>query len=246
MIYLSYVIVTILAVVLGQTTKHLCKKMPAWVSEEISFKEYLKSLKKDFSIDVKYTIIYIVLFNLLVYLKGFNLALILQIVLIFSLMLVFSIDYRYELIPDECHIIIALTGLVNLFFDLANWKSYLIGALIGGGSFYILGLLALIIYKKEGMGFGDVKLMTSLGFFFGIKNILVITILSFAISAVVSILLIVLKKKKLDSYIPFGPFIVVSTILIIFFNANIFIDAYYSMCMFIGTGITDLIFKIIK
>ena len=246
MIYLSHVIVTVLAIVLGQATKHLCKKMPAWVSEEISFKEYIKSLKTDFNIDVKYTIIYIVLFNLLVYLKGINLALILQIVLIFSLMLVFSIDYRYELIPDECHIIIALAGLVNLFFDLANWKGYLIGALIGGGSFYILGLLALIIYKKEGMGFGDVKLMAALGLFFGIKNILVITILSFAISAVVSILLIVLKKKKLDSYIPFGPFIVVSTLLIVFFNANVFIDAYYSICMFIGTGITDVIFKIIE
>ena len=243
--YLPYVIVCIFSAILGQVTKHLCKKMPAWVSEEISFNQYLISLKSDFCVDIKYSIIYLILFNLLVYFQGFNLITILYMLCIFSLMLVFSIDYRYELIPDECHIVIALMGLINLLLNISEWKSCFFGAIIGGGSFYILGLLALIIYKKEGMGFGDVKLMAALGFLFGIKKILVITILSFAISAVISVILIALKKKKLDSYIPFGPFIVISALLIIYFDENIFINAYYSLCMFIGTKITDVIYKII-
>ena len=246
MSYLPYFILSILGIILGQVTKHLCKKMPAWVSEEISFKEYIVSLKSGFSIDIKYTVIYLVLFNLLVYIQGFGINTFLLAFCIFSLMIVFSVDYRYELIPDECHIIIALMGLINLLLNIAGWKSYLLGALIGGGSFYILGLLALIIYKKEGMGFGDVKLMAALGFLFGAKNILVITVMSFAISAIISILLILLKKKQLDSYIPFGPFIVISTLLVIYFDVNIFINAYYSFCMFIGTGITDVIYKIIR
>jgi len=246
MSYLSFVIVSILGILLGQATKHLCKKMPAWVSEEISFKEYLESLKHDFKFDIKYTIIYLILFNFLVYINGFSYITILFVFCIFSLMLVFSVDYRYELIPDECHIIIALLGVVNLFFNLSNWYSYLLGALIGGGSFWLLGILALCIYKKEGMGFGDVKLMAALGFLFGMKNILVITILSFALGAVISIILMLFRIKKMDSYIPFGPFIVIAAMLVMFFDVDLFINAYYSLCMTLGTLITDLIFKIIN
>lgn len=246
MIYLHYAAVSILAIILGQVTKHLCKKMPDWVEEKISFKQYLETLKHDFKIDIKYSLIYIALFNLLVYMQGFTYITILYAFCIFSLMIVFSIDYRYQLIPDECHIIIAIVAIINMCFNITSWYSYLIGAVIGGGSFYLLGMLALLIYKKEGMGFGDVKLMAALGLLFGIKKILVITILSFAIGAVISILLMIFKIKSLDSYIPFGPFIVIAAILVIFFDTAIFINAYYSLCMWLGTGITDLIYKVIN
>ena len=245
MIYIPYIAMIVLAVMLGQVTKHLCKKMPDWVEEKISFKEYLKSLRYDFKIDIKYTVIYLVLYNLLVYMQGFSYISILYAFCIFSLMIVFSIDYRYQLIADECHIIIALMAVINICFNLSSWYDYLIGAIIGGGAFYLLGALALLIYKKEGMGFGDVKLMAALGLLFGIKKILVITILSFALGAVISILLMIFKIKKLDSYIPFGPFIVISTILIMFFDTEIFINAYYNLCMWLGTGVTDIIYKII-
>lgn len=246
MIYMPHIIVSLLAIILGQVTKHLCKKLPDWVEEKISFKEFLESLKHDFKFDIKYTVIYLVLFNLLVYLQGFSYITIIYAICMFSLMLVFSIDYRFELIADESHIIIALTGIINIFFNLGNWFDYLIGAVIGGGSFYLLGLLALWIYKKEGMGFGDVKLMAALGLLFGIKNILVITILSFALAAVISIVLIIFKVKKIDSYIPFGPFIVIATIGVMLFGTDIFINAYYTFCMWLGTCITDAVFKVIN
>lgn len=241
---INYVIASIIAILLGQVTNHLCKKMPDWVAEKISFKEYIASLKNGFKIDYIYTLIYLVLFNLLIY---FNVGIYLKYVYmlcIFSLLIVFTIDYKYELIPDECHIFIAVAGIINLCFNLANWKSYLIGALIGGGSFYLLGVLALLIYKKEGMGFGDVKLMAALGFLFGAKKILVITVLSFALAAVISIILMALKIKKMDSYIPFGPFIVIGSMLVMYFDTDLFINIYYSFCMWLGTGITDIIFKI--
>ena len=246
MIYMPYIILSILGIILGQATKHLCKKLPDWVEEKISFKEFLTSLKSGFRVDIKYTVIYLVLFNLLVYMQGFSYVTILYAICMFSLMLVFSIDYRYQLIADESHIIIAIVAVINIFFNLNNWYDYLIGAIIGGGSFYLLGLLALWIYKKEGMGFGDVKLMAALGLLFGFKNILVITILSFAIGAVISILLMIFKIKKIDSYIPFGPFIVIAAILVMFFDTDIFISAYYSLCMWLGTGITDIIYKLMN
>lgn len=245
MIYINQIIASIVAILLGQVTKHLCKKMPDWVSEKITFREYLGTLKKDFKLDALYSVIYLLLFNLLVYFNGLTYLTWVYMLCIFSLLIVFTIDYKYELIPDECHIFIALAAVINICFDLVNWKSYLLGALIGGGSFYLLGALALLIYKKEGMGFGDVKLMAALGLLFGAKTILVITVLSFALAAIISILLILFKVKKMDSYIPFGPFIVIATVLVMFFDTTFFINVYYSFCMWLGTGITDIVFKII-
>lgn len=66
------------------------------------------------------------------------------------------------------------------------------------------------------MGFGDVKLMGALGLYFGLSNIIVITLLSFLIGAILSIILLVTKIKKMDEYIPFGPFIVLGTFISIF------------------------------
>ena len=66
------------------------------------------------------------------------------------------------------------------------------------------------------MGFGDVKLMGALGLYFGLSNIIVITLLSFLIGAVLSIILLATKIKKMDEYIPFGPFIVLGTFISIY------------------------------
>ncbi len=66
------------------------------------------------------------------------------------------------------------------------------------------------------MGFGDVKLMGALGLYFGLSNIIVITLLSFLIGAILSIVLLATKIKKMDEYIPFGPFIVLGTFISIY------------------------------
>ena len=60
------------------------------------------------------------------------------------------------------------------------------------------------------MGFGDVKLMGALGLYFGLSNIIIITLVSFLIGAILSIVLLATKIKKSDEYIPFGPFIVIA------------------------------------
>ncbi len=66
------------------------------------------------------------------------------------------------------------------------------------------------------MGFGDVKLMGALGLYFGLSNIITITLLSFLIGAILSIILLITKIRKIDEYIPFGPFIVLGTFISIF------------------------------
>ena len=75
------------------------------------------------------------------------------------------------------------------------------------------------------MGMGDVKLMAALGLFFGSSNILAISIISFLLGAIISIILILSKKRKIDDYIPFGPFIVIAAYISIFvpFSAILFV-----------------------
>ena len=63
------------------------------------------------------------------------------------------------------------------------------------------------------MGFGDVKLMGALGLYFGLSNIIVITLVSFLIGAILSIILLATKIRKMDEYIPFGPFIVIASFI---------------------------------
>ena len=83
----------------------------------------------------------------------------------------------------------------------------------GDGIFLAITLLGGLFYGKEAMGFGDVKLMGALGLYFGLSNIIIITLVSFLIGAVLSIVLLATKMKKSDEYIPFGPFIVIATFI---------------------------------
>lgn len=72
------------------------------------------------------------------------------------------------------------------------------------------------MYGKEAMGLGDVKLMGALGLYFGLANIIIISLVSFLVGAILSIFLLVTKIKKTDEYIPFGPFIVIGAFISIF------------------------------
>ena len=70
--------------------------------------------------------------------------------------------------------------------------------------------------EKKQWECGDVKLMGALGLYFGFASTITISIMSFLIGAVISILLMIIKRNKMDSYIPFGPFIVCAAIISIF------------------------------
>ncbi len=242
MSYMPFVIVSILAVCLGQVTKHLNKKMPPLVAEEISFKEFKQSFFKDFKIDIVYSIIYLVIFNMIIYFLGNNITSYLYIFMCLPLTITFVIDYKYQLIPDTVHIFILLLGIINFICNINMWWDFLLGAVIGGGIFWGLGLLALLIFKKEGMGFGDVKLMAALGFFFGIKYTLVITLVSFFLGAIIGGALIITKKKDADGYIPFGPFIVIATVLLMFIPADYIIEIYITFCSWLGMKMSDAVY----
>lgn len=146
-----------------------------------------------------------------------NLDLIKFLILTPMLLSVFVIDYRLQIIPNRLNLTIFEIGFIFAFlYGLSNVAitiNMLLGMLAGGGIFLAITLLGGLFYGKEAMGFGDVKLMGALGLYFGLSNIIIITLVSFLIGAVLSIVLLATKMKKSDEYIPFGPFIVIATFI---------------------------------
>lgn len=192
--------------------------------------EYKKIFCKDIIDEYKYgkikpniilMIITAIIYLLLLYFCGIsqnglikNITLIEYLVLTPMLISAFVIDYKFQIIPNRLNLTMFEAGLVFTFIEgIVNINAainMLLGMVAGAGIFLLITLIGGLIAGKEAMGFGDVKFMGALGLFFGLGNTLIITVLSFLISAILSIILIATKIKKANEYIPFGPFIVIS------------------------------------
>ena len=124
-----------------------------------------------------------------------------------------KVSLRLNLLIFEIGLVfLFIYGFININISL----NLLLGMLAGGGIFLIITLIGGLIAGKEAMGMGDVKLMGALGLFFGLQNIVVISVLAFLIGAIISIAIMIIKRKGTDTYIPFGPFIVIASVITIF------------------------------
>lgn len=246
---IKYIIASMLGILLGQIARHLIRRLPEIIEEENAAKLLIPTLKKDFKLDIICSGINVIIFNLLVHFLGLNFESVMYMLVVGCLQIVFAVDYSIQMIPDTVQVLLAFLGIVNTIVAFvmegtASGLGYIFGGIIGGGIFYLLGLMGKLMFKKESMGFGDVKLMVGVGLIFGVKATLTITLVSFFVSAVISILLIVCKVKKIDSYIPFGPFIVIACVAVMFTGYEIYVDWFISLCTALSTYLTDLIFKI--
>jgi leader peptidase (prepilin peptidase)/N-methyltransferase len=141
---------------------------------------------------------------------------------------IFFIDLDFRIIPDFFTLPGVLIGLGVSFVPgaLVNWIDALIGIAVGGGVFYLVGLMGQLMFKKEAMGFGDVKFAAMLGVFLGWQNLLLILILASFLGSVIGLAIIAFSSKREDkSYVPFGPFLVVAATIAIYLGNSI-INAY--------------------
>ena len=92
------------------------------------------------------------------------------------------------------------------------------GALLGGGAFLLIAAAYRNVRKKEGMGMGDVKLVSMLGAFFGMWGVLVVIFLSSILGTLIGLSVIILRKKDPGYAIAYGPFLSLSAVLYLLGN----------------------------
>ncbi len=221
---LTYVIAGIIGLIIGQFIDWCNLRLPEYkkVFSKDFFREYLKNCKPKYILMVIVAVSYIAL----LYFKGLTIDTIKYMVLIPMLLIAFVIDYRLQIIPNRLTLTIFEFGLIFTFLEtiinttvgIGIFVDNILGMLVGGGIFLLITLIGGAIAGKEAMGFGDVKLMGALGLFFGWINMIMISVMAFLFAAIVSIVILIIKRKKFNEYIPFGPFIVVASMIPMYIN----------------------------
>lgn len=216
-----YVVVAILGLFVGEFVHWMNQRLPEYKS--VISKDFITEHKMNFKPNYILMILTSVIYVAFVYKFGIqqtivaNLDLFKFMILTPMLLSAFIIDYKSQIIPNRLNLTIFEVGIIFAFLyglsDVAITINMLLGMIVGGGIFLFITLIGGLFYGKEAMGFGDVKLMGALGLFFGFSNIIIITLVSFLIGAILSIMLLVTKMKKSDEYIPFGPFIVIAAFI---------------------------------
>jgi leader peptidase (prepilin peptidase)/N-methyltransferase len=160
-----------------------------------------------------------------------------------SLIVITVIDYDHMIIPDKITLPGMLVGLTLAPFFmsplgdplpfnldaliphagpyLTGFLNSLIGLILGGGLLLSIGWAWEKLRHIEAMGGGDVKLMGMVGSFLGWKGALLTIMLGALTGSVIGVLLIVLKRHKMEKLIPFGPFLAAGALASAFYGPNI-------------------------
>ena len=127
------------------------------------------------------------------------------------------IDLDTQFLPDDLTYLLLWGGLlINLHGNFVPLSDAVIGAAAGYLSLWSIYWVFKITTGKEGMGYGDFKLLAALGAWLGWKTLPAIILLSSGVGAVVGISLIVLTKHGRDNPIPFGPYLAAAGLLALF------------------------------
>lgn len=142
--------------------------------------------------------------------------------LIWALIALTFIDFDTQLLPDSITLPLLWLGLLfNLNHGFISLHSAVIGAMAGYLSLWSVYWLFKLFTGKEGMGYGDFKLLAALGAWLGWQMLPAIVLLSSLVGAVVGIALIVLAKHGREVPIPFGPYLAAAGVIALFWGKTI-------------------------
>ncbi len=159
-------------------------------------------------------------------------------VIIAVLVVVFVVDFEHYIILDQ----VILTGsiavvVLNLIFDVAakspawNFHSHLFSGIIGAVSLVVPFFLIWYFSQGAWLGFGDVKLAVFLGLALGWPMVLVSFMVAVLSGGVISSILLLNGKKGLKSQIPFGTFLSLGAVLVLFYGQQV-LDWYLAILGF--------------
>ena len=139
---------------------------------------------------------------------GFGLAACAALLLVWALLALTCIDIDTQLLPDDITLPLLWLGLLfNLFNTFTTLNNAVVGAMVGYLTLWSIYWLFKLITGKEGMGYGDFKLLAALGAWLGWQMLPLVILLSSLVGAVVGITLIVVARHGRNVPIPFGPYL---------------------------------------
>ena len=219
-------------VVSGRSNCPKCKKKIVW-NDNIPIISYFllggKCRKCKKKISSQYSLVeFISIFSFfsIYYLYGITLTTLLLMILSLSFIIIFFIDLKHFIIPNSITFPMMALGFIksfdpNLNAIFPNYILSLLGGLFGYGIIWSITFFYKQIKKKEGMGLGDAKLLSVIGFWFGLKAIPFVIFLS-SIIALISVIPDLMKKSKsMSSKIPFGPYIILGALVYLIFENKI-------------------------
>lgn len=209
------------------------------------------------------------------YNKGFDILFVALGISIIILLMITVSDFKYTIIPDQFTVALAVVFLAVVVYDRvrgynifsSEWWQPIAGAAIGGGAMLLINALGVIIYKKDGMGFGDVKLFAAVGILTGFPGTIYTILISLVVASIGFIVTIIVRnviagkedkdeevpqdddddddtdsaeisdgedseKESYGSYLAFGPYIAIGTIIyiclfnLINFMANMYLALF--------------------
>ncbi len=144
----------------------------------------------------------------------------------FALIALTFIDFDTQLLPDDITLPLLWLGLLfNLNTGFTDLKSAVIGAVAGYLILWSIYWLFKLVTGKEGMGYGDFKLLATIGAWFGWQLLPAVILLSSVLGAVIGISLIIFTKRGRETPMPFGPFLAIGGIAALFLGPQL--ASYY-------------------
>ncbi|MCM8785352.1 MAG: prepilin peptidase [Candidatus Omnitrophica bacterium] len=214
-----------------------CNKPIRWydnipVLSYIFLKGKCRNCKK--SISIRYPIVELLtgISFLLIFKKfGLSVATPIYIFLCLCLIIISFIDIDTFLISDIIVIPGIFMGLLLSFlfpqiYNMDRIEGFLYsfaGILLGGGILIFLGIIGKILFKKDAMGGGDVKLLGMIGAFLGWKSVFLTLFFGSLFGTLISLILILLGKRKVDDLVPFGPYLAIGAFISILFKNYYFL-----------------------
>lgn len=154
------------------------------------------------------------LFGICFLVFGFSSNLIISLTFISMLMIIIVSDIHFMIIPDEILLVfgIAIALEIGILLGYMELFRAILNGLLAFGIMFLLKIFGDIIFKKESMGGGDIKLMFVFGLVLGLPEAILSIFLGSLVGLPISLLLM---KKNTEHIVPFGPFLSIGAILIL-------------------------------
>lgn len=134
------------------------------------------------------------------------------------LICIFFIDLEHMIIYNRFTFTVAVCGLVAAGLNTTRWYDHLIGAAAGAIVFLAIYFGSILIIKREGLGFGDVKLAAAAGLLLGWQKFLLAMLIASVVGSIVLLVLRAVRKDEQGREYPFAPFIVAGMLFALFFG----------------------------